>query len=691
MSPAPSRREKRRRTRLPILAAALLLARGAGAEDPPLPEPPIVDAPEISISATRSERSVLDVPGNVTVIDAQQIEESGAVSVPDLLRREAGLYVTNTTGTPEGTTVEARGFNNGGGNGCSTLVLVDGRRINEPETGCPDWSFVALSEIERIEIVRGPASVAYGDNAAAGVIHIFTYRPREDGVRAATHLQSGSWGTHAYAGRASVRSGGAFATAFLSHDDSNGYRDLAGFRGGGARLGIGADLGETGELRLDGGYGSNYRERPGTLTRDEVHDDPTQAAPTNLGDFDRARVRFLQAGLDLRPTEQVRVKLLPYVRRRTDDGALSGDDGAGGTFDFLTDRETTSQGIDGQTEFDFDAFGQHHTFQLGGEARREDSDVNDRFESVPFGNSTTDVRLRRDTWGVFVQQEVGLREDLRLLLGVRRDEIDYTGSGQQDAGGFVTEVDVDEDPSVWSPRVALNWRAAEPLGLYAAYARGFRSPNVQEEVSLFGVAPTDIQKTESYEIGGKVRRGGIRANLALYWMNVRDEILFDPSLFANTNLDHVRHRGIEVAGGWQVLEWLELHASYTFDDVEIQNYPGGGEIPLTPRNRGGAGALVDLPYGFQFGVEALWVGDRPLANDLDNSSESLPSYAVYDARLAWQRDLGPFDLLIEAIGKNLTNEEYAEFGGEPTFGSAVGFFPSAERSYVLGVRLAYRR
>jgi iron complex outermembrane receptor protein len=672
-----------------------LLAAAARAEEPPPeplpPEPPIIDVPEVSISATRSERSILDVPGNVTVIDAATIERSGAVTLPDLLRREAGLYVTNTTGTPEGTNVEARGFNNGGGNGCSTLVLVDGRRINEPDTGCPDWSFVALQEIERVEIVRGPASVAYGDNAAAGVIHIFTFHPREDGVRTAAHLQTGSWGTHGYAARATARAEGAFATAYLEHDDTDGYRDFAGFRGNGARLGFGADLGETGELRVDGGYGSNHRERPGTLTRDEVHEDRRQAAPDNLGDFDQARARFLQASLDLRPYENVRVQVLPYGRRRTDDGALSGDDGFGGVFDFFTNTETTSQGVDGHTEVDFDAFGQRHTFQVGGEGRREDSDLKSQFESDAFGDSTTDVHLRRDTWGLFVQQEVGLRDDLRLLLGVRRDQIDYHGSGTQDFGGGPMGVDVDETPSVWSPRASLTWRASEPLALYAGYARGFRSPNVQEEVALFSpIGPPDIQKTESYEVGGKYRSERVRGNLAFYWMNVHDEILFDPSTFTNTNLDRVQHRGIEVSGGVRPVPWLDLHASYTFDDVQIEE-DDLGQIPITPRNRGSAGVTAELGAGFEAGVEALWVGDRPLANDLDNSSDNLPSYAVYDARLAWRRGLGPLELVIEAIGKNLGNEHYAEFGGEPTFGSEAGFFPSAERSYVLGLRLAYRR
>jgi iron complex outermembrane receptor protein len=689
----PARTPRAGRRRVPFSWLLLSIPLSAAAAEP-APTPPVVETPEVTISATRTERSVLDVAGNVTTIDRAKIERSGARSVPDLLRREAGLMVTGLGSTPEGYTVEARGFNNGGGNGCSTLVLVDGRRLNEPETGCPDWSFVALEDIERIEIVRGPASVAYGDNAAAGVIQIFTYRPREDGMRVAGAADTGSYGAQNAGLRLAAREGGAFATAYLGDADSNGYRHQSDFVWDAFRLGVGADFAEAGELRLDGGYDSNLRERPGALTRDDLHEDRRQADPDSLGDEDRARARFLLGTLALRPAEDVEVRVLPYVRRRDDRGTLSADDGAGGSFSFATDSETEQLGADAQVSVGFDALGRRHTFLTGGELRREDSDLVNRFESISFGDSFTDVALRRETWGLFAQQEVGLRDDLHLLVGVRRDEVHYGGSGFQQDDFGVTTVDVDEEPSIWSPRASLAWRVAEPVGLYAGWARGFRSANVQETVSLFGVAPVDPQKSESWEIGGKYREGDRVLNLALFWMNVKDEILFDPFTFENTNIDRVRHRGVEVSGDVRPFEWLELYASYTLDDVRIRRgIASAGRMPITPKHRGALGATVFLPLGFEIGADALWVGSRPLANDLDNSStsEKLHSYGVYDARVAWRRTHGPVALVLEAVGRNLTDETYAEFGGEASFGGPPGYFPAPERNWLAGVRLEYRR
>ena len=135
-----------------LLFALLATAAHAADEDgppvQPAPPPPVVDVGEVSVTATRAERSVLDVPGNVTVIDRAAIERSGARDVADLLRREAGIFVANTTTNPDGWLVDARGFNDGGGNGSSLLVLVNGRRVNEPDTSSAPKSSVRIASTE---------------------------------------------------------------------------------------------------------------------------------------------------------------------------------------------------------------------------------------------------------------------------------------------------------------------------------------------------------------------------------------------------------------------------------------------------------------------------------------------------------------------------------------------------------------
>ncbi|MCH8083902.1 MAG: TonB-dependent receptor plug domain-containing protein, partial [Myxococcales bacterium] len=200
---------------------------------------------EVSVTATRAEREVLDTPGNVTVIDREQIERSGLRDVPELLRRLAGVYVTNTTSSPEGYGMEIRGFNDGGGGGSSTLVLVDGRRINEPDSSNADWSRLRLDNVERIEILRGPASAAWGDNAIGGVVQIFTRRGEGD-TQATLKGRAGSYDNYGGSFYAGGSQGPVTASLFADGLDSDNYRDRANFWSaqvqGNARVSLGENL-----------------------------------------------------------------------------------------------------------------------------------------------------------------------------------------------------------------------------------------------------------------------------------------------------------------------------------------------------------------------------------------------------------------------------------------------------------------
>jgi iron complex outermembrane receptor protein len=698
MSPAPRRRA--RRWRLPCLVLALLLcAHGAAAQ---VSAPPVIDAPEVTISATREERDLLDVPGNLTVIDRFAIERSGARNVPDLLRREAGLFVTNTTSNPLGYTVEARGFQNGGGNGCHTLVLVDGRRLNEPDTGCPDWSLVPLDQIERIEVLRGPVSAAYGDHGAGGVIQIVTRHGRaEPGVRAVATGRSGGFDTDGGDLLLEGGEGAVTATAFVEDETSDSYRDSADFARRRGELGLRFALPAESALELQGGYASVHREQPGDLTRAEWRQDPRQAEPGSGDNFDEERERYLQARLALRPHDRVTLEVAPYVRRTAQDTRL-----AEATFTFTTDTEIDAVGVASQLGWAGEWREGLGLRLLGGvDAAQQDADRRSLFDdgAFPFAQHNSS---RRKTVGVFLHHELELLERLVLSGGVRRDRADTEGEDEI-AGCGAPGGCPDERHVIWSPRVALNWRAADPVSAYLSWSRGFRYPNLDEAFGFFGFAPRlDPERSETWEIGAKLRRRGLSANLALYHMNVADEIFFDPVAInpittfpgLNVNVDRVRHRGVELSGSLAPCAWLELYGSYSYDHVEIRQHRAspaleGKRLPITPEHRGYLGVLLTLPHGFEAGVSGSFVGSRWLANDVENDDRELPKFASYDARIGWRRELGQgIRLALDLTGYNLADRSYAEFGGVSLFDPTdLGYFPAPGRHYVASARLELRR
>ncbi|MDJ0789655.1 MAG: TonB-dependent receptor [Myxococcota bacterium] len=732
MTLAPAARARaQRRTRslsLEILLLALLLALALApgalaATDEPLPstagpddEPvagsdaadpllgvdePTIRTPEVEITSTRFARELLDTPGNATIIDREKIDESGARDLPDLLRREAGLYVTNTTTNREGNTVEARGFNNGGGNGGRTLVLVDGRRVNEEDSGQVDWSFLTLDNVDRVEIIRGPTSAAYGDNAIAGVIHIRTLHPDSDGVEATVRGRMGTYDTHQTSALAKGRHGPVSISAFFDFDSTDAYRERADFRGKTSEMDIRFRIGDRGSVGIKGGYGSTKRLRPGDLTQAQFEADRRQAEPGTGDNFDLARQRFVQGRVEYAFNEVVSLDIQGHHRRRTDDTRINDP-----FTEFIADSEKDSLGLKTQFQLDFEILGMRNRFLFGGDLLQEDVDNGSVFTIFDdfFGDSEFPSRSssRRKLWGIFVHNETHLTDDLILSLGARRDESTYKATDRIAGMRFETA------HAEWAPRAAINWRVCEEASVYASYSRGFRFPNQDEAFGFFGFQPGLVPETsDSYEFGGKFRSERGSLNVSVYQMNVRDEIFFNPEALnpfflpfqvtgVNVNIDRVRHRGIEVSGSVRPVDWLEIFGSYTLDDVKIrrdtQTGLVGSRLPITPRHRGHGGVRVYLPFGFELSGHARLVGSRYVGNDIANEIEKLTAYTSYDARAAWRHDFQEWlSFEVEGIAYNLTDREYNDFAARSTFTQTVGFFPSPERHYVVGVRITVRR
>ena len=147
--------------------------------------------PAVVVSAARTEQSTLTTPASITVITREQIEISGARHINELLRGQGGVQINDLYGDGSRSSVGMRGF--GETAASNTLVLVDGRRLNNPDIAAQDMNSIALEDVERIEIVQGSAGVLFGDQAVGGVINVITRKP---GVpRYSLQLSAGSYNT----------------------------------------------------------------------------------------------------------------------------------------------------------------------------------------------------------------------------------------------------------------------------------------------------------------------------------------------------------------------------------------------------------------------------------------------------------------------------------------------------------------
>lgn len=147
------------------------------------------DPGAVVVTATRQPTRINEQLADTTVIDREAIEQAGATTLPDLLSRQAGVQIVNNGGLGKASSVFLRGTNAG-----HTLLLVDGMPLSSATLGTPSLTNLPLSQIERIEILRGPASSLYGSDAIGGVIQIFT-KQGAGPLRPEAFLGFGSYGT----------------------------------------------------------------------------------------------------------------------------------------------------------------------------------------------------------------------------------------------------------------------------------------------------------------------------------------------------------------------------------------------------------------------------------------------------------------------------------------------------------------
>ena len=192
-----------------------------------------------------------------------------------------------------------------------------------------------------------------------------------------------------------------------------------------------------------------------------------------------------------------------------------------------------------------------------------------------------------------------------------------------------------------------------------------------------------------YQYEGGIRHAftdQIEANLTLFWIEIRNEIFFNPVTFTNENFPKTRRQGIEVGARVKPYPWLSLWGNYSYIKATLQEDPySGNSIPGVPRNKGSIGADIQVWKGLFFKAGANFVGSRYLISDWTNRVEKLDGYYSIDARVSYSwKGLKAF------VGiNNLTNQKYAEWGVTNATGTTQLYYASPERNFIGGISYAF--
>ncbi len=204
------------RTRAPIVLFAALSA-VADAEDsrPPQPLEPVV------VTAARAPQPIGETLADVTVIGAEEIARSGVQSLTALLQRQPGVEIVQNGGPAAVSSAFLRGAN-----GSQTLVLIDGLRAGSSSDGSTSLEAIPLDQIERVEILRGPASSLYGADAIGGVVQVFTKRAEGAALAPNATVGYGTYDTAALGGGLSGVSGPLRYALQLGGRRSSGFNAI---------------------------------------------------------------------------------------------------------------------------------------------------------------------------------------------------------------------------------------------------------------------------------------------------------------------------------------------------------------------------------------------------------------------------------------------------------------------------------
>ena len=649
---------------------------------------PGVTLEEVVVTAARAEQSIEKVPANVTVINAKDIKNSNAKNVVDLLRSEEGIVVRDLLGNGKRSEVDLRGFGETGP--YNTLVLVDGRRVNEIDLSGVDWTQIPLDNVERIEILRGTGTVLYGDNAIGGVINIITKLPSEKPSINGSAV-SGSYSRHKEAGTLSAAGDRIGASLFASYDSSDGYRDNGEFRARDIGGKLVFDATESMSLNLSGSYHSDDYGLAGDLTEIEVASD--RRATADPLDNGKSRDGYLKLGFDIALGKGGSIFTDVSYRERQNWAEFPDP-----AFPYITDNETKTWALTPRYTWSGEILDHGNSFTAGVDLYWSEQDLQALSGFfTPVAVLSDIAAIERDSVGYYLYDEHAVLENLILTLGARRERVEYDLK-KTDLTGFLAPLDasVTQRESAYEAGLTYLYNAKSSVFLRAN--RSVRFPLTDEVVisDFIGMmirVNTDLkpQKGRHYEVG--VRHfftPGIRANVTLFRAEIRDEIFLNrfPS-FSNENHPETLHQGIEVGATADLLKNMTIFGNYTFEKATFEKDPfKDNDIPAVPRHRANLGFRVyDMVPGLTFSADYNYVGSSYAISDQANQLQKLDSWGIINARVSYE-----WNTLEAFFGvNNITNEEYSEYAvlrgvGSPT---GVNFYPAPERNWLAGIEITF--
>ena len=642
---------------------------------------------EMVVTATRTEKEILDVPTNISVITAEDIEKMKPIKITDALKHMPGIFITES-GTYRQVNIRGTRTDSSGG----AYVMIDGIPIQMGKYNYTEWWMgIQPEEVEKIEVVKGPLSSLYGGDAARGVINIV----RKKGKKKPSYKIStmfGDYGERRYSvsGRGAVKKLDYSLSA--NRREYDGYRRGAGYDGNIFFGNIGYFIDDYTRVGLIFALNDFEKKSAPGLTKAQVEEDRRQSP--YLNDHDNTDI---VTGLSYnRNTENYLIKVSSYYKDRDRDYHYNKPNTGSGDpnkYKYKVHRDERVFGLKSQFSLKGNFLGRKNNFTFGLDVDSDKLKNNREYKVKSTSNikkeKNSSGEFKKELYGFFIQDELNLFKQLTLTMGLRYDLIKYDMDYKND------ELDEKPDFDKFNPRIAFSYRFTDKNSAYFNYSKAYRAATLGNYISTatysekydYKIKPEDYT---DYEIGYRHNLGKwLLLDLNLFYTKIKDEIMYyyvDGKYAGCKNYGKTIHQGVELSFKGTLWNRLDYQLAYSYLDTEVKEgkYKGvnlkGKELVRAPHHT--FTAILDYKLLELNKTKVNWHFDilaiSDYYRDMENKLDKYSGYAVANTRLSLTYKGLECYLGID----NVFDKEYDGWVGKT-------YYPAPDRTYIGGISFTF--
>lgn len=638
---------------------------------------------EVTVTATGIKEKLWDIPGAVTVITRQEIEESGAQSVDQVLKRVPGLNYVDEDGRGLKPSIGLRGLDPVRSR--RVMVLVDGKfPIGTQLYGDPAaYYMIPLERVERIEVIRGGASVLYGGVSVGGVINFIT---KKGPVEPETKISTAFGSNNALTVQTMTGGTNGNLNYLLSglRRQGDGWRKRSKFAVNDYTLRLGTKLDEASDLTINFNWYDEVDETPGGLTQAQYDANPKQSQHP-FDEFNSKRANMdLTYKRDITDKQSISISSYgSYFERNWWIAKLSTTSNSGAL------RDVVSLGGVVEYKLSKDLLGKENSLILGTRIhadRLNDKSINGNSPTARSGTTSSNTENRSFIYSLYAQDKFKIIDKLSIVPGIRLEGIEYWRDN------FVNNRRDNKTIKEFIPGIGTVYDISVNTSLYGNISKGYQPPMLSEALDPGTVdAGNDLgaEVSVNYEIGLRTQPlDWLSFSLAAYRIDYKDQVITEAGI--RKNAGNTRQQGLESElelGPWK---GLSSYLNGTIQRTEFRKGANkGNNLPYAPDWLLSWGLRYQAPVAGRLvaNLHTNWVDDQftDAANTSVGSANGqkgpIPSYKVWNLRLDYEK--GPWSIFGSI--NNLFDEKY--FTQRWDFWN--GILPAPDRTFMVGVSVKF--